>query len=459
MDDVSHWMRPLGLFLDLAALGRHEYGHAMATSPSAPSKRASLGLLSMLALGINTIVGSGIFRFPAELAADMGPASVLSFGACAILLSVVALCFAEAGGMFEREGGAYAYAEAAFGPRLGFAVGWASWLATVLTLAAVAVALPGQLAELAPALGTPTGGKLGAILVIVALGALNVCGRKPSSWTGNALVAIKLAALLAFVVLGARHVDAANLRPFAPKGYAPLGPALLFTFFALSGFESSAVPAGEARRARRDVPIAVTVSLLGAALLYTAIQLVAVGVQPGLAQSERPLADAARSFLGEGGARAMSVAGALSMLGLCTAMAFNAPRFMVALADDGHLPEAFARWHPRWDTPHVATYVGTALAVVFAALLDFRTLVDFTSVVLIAQYLSTCIAVPVLRRRQPDRPRSWRVPFGPVLPVLGVIMMLAVLSQSKWQELALAAGVMALGFVVRALRVRGGDGP
>jgi amino acid transporter len=406
----------------------------------------------VLALGVNTIVGSGIFRFPAELAADLGPASVLSFGACALLLSVVALCFAEAGGMFEREGGAYAYAEAAFGPTVGFAVGWASWMATVLSLAAVAVAVPGQLAEIVPALSGERAGKGVAVALIIALGGLNVLGRKPSAWAGNALVVVKLLALIGFVGVGAFFVDGARLTPFAPKGYAPLGPALLFTFFALSGFESSAVPAGEATKARRDVPIAVAASLFGAALLYTAIQAVAVGVTPSLATSERPLADAARVFMGEPGARAMSVAGVLSMLGLCTAMAFNAPRFMVALANDGQLPRAVGVWHPRFDTPHMATAVGTGLAVVLALSLDFRALVDFTSVVLIVQYISTCVAVPVLRVREPERPRSWRVPFGPVLPALGVLMMLAVLWQSRWQEMALAAAVMGLGFVVRMFR-------
>src|SRR5690606_39106735 len=163
---------------------------------------------------------------------------------------------------------------------------------------------------------------------------------------------------------------------------------------------------------------------------------VAIGLDPAIAHSERPLADAARRVLGGAGASAMSLAGTLSMLGLCAAMAFTAPRFLVALGEDGHLPRAVARWHPQLDTPHIAIALGTLLAVALTLTLDFRSLVDFTSVILIVQYLSTCLAVPVLRRTDPQRPRSWRVPFGPLLPLLGAVLMLAVLAQTGWQELA-----------------------
>jgi amino acid transporter len=418
------------------------------------NKSRSLGLLSVMALGINTIVGSGIFRFPAELAGDLGTASVLSFALCAVMLATVSLSFAELGGMIDKEGGIYAYGQAAFGPWIGFAVGWAAWISTLLTLAAVAVAVPGQLAELSPALGEPVTAKLLAASIVIAFGVLNLMGTRSGAWTGNALVIIKVGALVLFVAIGAFYVQRDNLTPFAPKGYAPLGPAMLFAFFALSGFETSAVPAGEAENAKRNVPIAVLGSLFGAAGLYTLIQFVAVGVLPTLATSKRPLADATRVFAGDGGALAMSLVGTLSMLGLCAAMAFAAPRFVVALGEDGHIPKALSAWHPRYDSPAAAIVLGTLLAVVLAVALDFRSLVDFTSVILIVQYMIVCAAVLQLRRRWPTRHRTWKVPLGPLLPLTGIGLLAWVLLQSAWLEIGLGIGVMAFGAMLRLARPR-----
>jgi amino acid transporter len=405
----------------------------------------------VLALGVNTIVGSGIFRFPAELASDLGPASVLTFALGAALLGIVGLCFAELGSMIDRQGGVYAYAQEALGPQLGFAVGWSVWVATVLTLATVAVAIAGQLAELWPLFAAPMADEAVAAAVVLLLGALNALGRKPGALVGNLLVAIKVGALALFVVVGAFFVRGEHLAPFAPEGYAPLGPAMLLAFFALSGFETSAVPAGEAARAKRNVPRAMLGSLFGAALLYMLIQLVAIGVAPSVAASERPLADAARVFLGDTGARGMAIVGALSMLGLCTAMAFAAPRIAAALAGDGHLPEPLARYHPRFETPQLAVALGTALALALVLALDFRRLVDFTSLILVVQYAAACLAVIVLRRRAPDRDRRIRVPLGPVLPLAGLLLLSWVIVQCALEEIALGLGVVVSGFVLRAL--------
>ncbi len=423
---------------------------AVGYGPGVPrTSRRTLGLLTVTALGINTIVGSGIFRFPSELALELGPASIITFLVCAAMLAIVGLCFAELGGMIEKDGGIYAYAYAAFGPAVGYAIGWSAWVSTVLSLAAVAVAIPGQLAEIAPWLSGAGAAKALAAGVVIALGALNFAGRGSGAFAVNALVIVKLAALIGFVAVGAFFVEPQNLVPFAPHGYTPLVPAMLFAFFALSGFETSAVPGAETKHASRNIPIAVVGSLIGAAVLYTAIQLVAVGVLPTLIHSQRPLADATRVFLGDGGAWVMSLAGAVSMLGLCAAMAFAAPRFLVALGEDGQLHAKLAAWSGRSETPRVAIAIGTLLAALLALTLDFRALVDFTSVTLLLQYTAACVAVVVLRRRWPARARTWRTPLSPALPLLGALSLGGVLLLSEWQQLAAAALLIAVGFVFR----------
>lgn len=408
-----------------------------------------LGLFSVTALGVNTIVGSGIHRLPAELARDLGPASLLAYPACALLLGTVALAFAEASGMFAGDGGPYRYACEAFGPRTGFAVGWSMWVATVLTLASVAAATPGQLAELVPAAGGRVGAAIVAAGVVVLLGAANRFGRRPGAWASNVLLVAKLAPLVLLVVVGALHVRPAALSPFAPRGWAPMGAAMLPAFFALSGFETASIPAGEAERATRDVPLAVVMSLFGAALAYAAIQLVAVALVPELGQSERPLVDAARVLGGDVAAKAMAAAGVLAMAGLCAAMAFVGPRLLAALADDGHLPAALARRDAAYDAPVVSVVATTVAAAVLAVVLDFRSLVDFTSVTVVVQYFATCVAVVQLRRSRPLARRSVRLPLGPVIPLVGALLLVGVLTQARLVELALAAAALAAGAIAR----------
>jgi basic amino acid/polyamine antiporter, APA family len=424
-----------------------------------------LGLASLVGLGINTIVGSAIFRLPAELSRELGWGSLLAIVGCALLLCPVALAYAEAGGMLDGDGGAYVYAREAFGARAGFAVGWSVWIATVLTLAAVASALSGQLAGLVPHLdGAVTGRALG-VAVIGTLALLNVGGTRMGAGASSLLAIAKVLPLIAFVAFGLPHVEAARIAAApVPTGRLSeaIGAALMLSFFAESGFEVAAIPAGAAERPQRNVPLAVIISMLGAALLYALIQLVVLGVLPAADASERPLSDAARVFGGPRAAAAMALLGAASIVGLMTAMAFAAPRLLTAMADRGELWPGFAARHPRWGTPHRAVVVSSLAAALLVVSLDFRALVDFTSVVLEVQYVATCAAVVMLRRTRPDAPRAVRLPFGRAIPALGVVILGWALLHAKAAELAYAAAVLVagevLGWAQRRRRAALGEG-
>jgi amino acid transporter len=415
------------------------------------SVRRKLGVFTLAALGVNTIIGSGIFRLPSELARDLGPASILAHALGALLLVPVALSYAEAGGMLEGDGGAYLYARATMGRHASFVVGWSMWLATLLTIAAAAVAVPGQIAELVPALASPPAGVATALVVVIGLGVANAVDVRAGSLTSNALVLLKIVPLVLLAAVGALSVRGATLTPFAPHGLGRMGPALLPVMFALSGFESCATPAGLAKDAARDVPRAVVGSILGAALLYMGLQLVTIALVPGLATSERPLAEAARVLGGNAAASATSVVGAVSLLGLSAAMAFVAPPLLAVLATDGHVPPWMGR-RSRAGTGALsnAAIVSTAVAALLVLVLDFRKLVDFTSIITIVQYLATCIAVVVLRRTRPDAVRGVRLPFGPAIPLAGAALLTWLLAQASRAELALSAAAMAAGVVLAA---------
>ena len=412
--------------------------------------RGRLGLLDVVCIGINGIVGTGIFRLPGRLAEHLGGASWLAFAVVGALLSVVALCFAELAGMFRVNGGPYAYARAAFGERAGFGVGWICWVTMVLGWSAVASGMPGYLAQFWPSLGQGAPAAAFVTGLVVALAAVNYVGIKPGAWTTNAFTMAKLVPLLVFVAVGALHVRWDSIAASAPVTPDSLGPAILLALFTLGGFENTPVPAGEAQRPERNMPRAVVGALLGATALYVGVQIVAIGTLPGLARSSKPLADAAGTFLGPTGASLMALGALISMIGFVAGSALLTPRYLQVLSADGFLPGALGRLHPRFGTPHVAIVTSAVFVVLCTQFLDFDRLVDLSVVGALVQYVATCAAIPVLRRKRPDAPRSWRLRGGPVIPLLGLSVSLLIAAQAEARDWAFAAGTLGLGVLLAA---------
>lgn len=413
---------------------------------NAPAPRRPLGLLDVTCLGINAIVGSSIFLFPGKLAGMLGPASILAFGLTGVLLISVGLCFAEAASRFDRAGGPYLYAREAFGGWVGFGIGWMCWVTQIVSWAAVANGIAVYLGHFG--LAGPSLVKGVAAAVILTMGALNYRGVKLGAWTSNAFTAAKLLPLAVFILAGLPRVSAGNYAPLAPQGWAPMGAACFLAYFAFQGFESIPVPSGEVDRPQRNVPLAVVGAMVFATLLYMLIQAVAVGVHPGLSASERPLADAAGLVLGPWGAGLIVLGAVFSTTGYNAGTALVSPRYLVALAEDGHIPEWFAARHERFGTPHGAVLATTGAAFALAMALDFGKLVDFSNIVVCAQYVATCAAVPLLRRR--GRPEgALRLPGGPLLPLAGIAATLWLGAQGSVQEVRWSAAALALGVLLK----------
>ena len=189
-----------------------------------PSRQRPLKFRDIFCLGLNAIVGSGIFLFPGVMAAEAGPAAVLAFLVCGALLITVALCYAELGGMFSANGASYLYAREAFGAETGFGVGLITWAASVLSWAAVASMLASHLGYFHPVFSSAAGTKAVAAASILFFAAVNYRGVVPGAWTVNALTAAKILPLAAFVAAGIYRIQPENFRPFfAPEprfGYA-----------------------------------------------------------------------------------------------------------------------------------------------------------------------------------------------------------------------------------------------
>jgi amino acid transporter len=360
--------------------------------------RRTLSAFDVTCIGLNAIVGSGIYLFPGKLAAALGPASTFAWLLTAMLCLPLAFSFAALGAHEERSGGPFRYTQLAFGVQPAFVVGWCAWVTSAVSWAAVASGLPSYLGSFVPLLASGAPATLVSALVIVLLGALNVRGVKLGARVTNALTIGKLLPLLVFVAVGLCVIEPQRFVPFAPAGFAAMPALALMTMFAYQGFEVVGVPVGEVRDPRRAVPRAVVASILLSALLYLLVQLVFVGV--GARTSAAPLPDAAGLILGPAGSTLLALGGLVSMLGFNAGTALCAPRYLQALAEERLLPAQFALTHARFGTPAVAVIATTLVTLLLLFALDFDSLVDLAVLAVLVQYLATSAALAKLARNR-----------------------------------------------------------
>jgi len=417
------------------------------TGTTAPRFIRAVGLFGLIAIAVNGVIGSGIFVLPATVASLLGPASPAAYIVAALLIALIVLCFAEAGSMFDRSGGPYLYAREAFGSFIGLEVGWMFLLSRLAATSAIANAFTAYLGYFWPALGNGTGRAIAQTVLLWGLAWLNLVGVKYGSWTVNVLTVVKILPLLLFVFVGFFFVDGTRYQILVLPDVGPLRQAALALIFAFGGFENASVPTEEVKNPTRNLPIALIASIAATALLYIAIQIVALGTLPGLSNDSTPLASAARMFLGPAGAAIITVGAVLSTLGSDSAVILVGPRILYALAEGGQLPRMLARVHPRYRTPHVAVIVFALAAWVIALFGNFAQLVTVSAIARLLFSATTCLAVPVLRRKMPDAPRAFRVPGGVVIPAFAVVISIWLLmgvsrDQAIAGAIALLAGVV-----------------
>lgn len=432
----------------------------------APPRPRELTLGDCLALGINSVIGSGVYLLLAPMAKAAGPASLVGIAASALLCVLVALCFAELSGMFAENGGVIVYAQAAFGSAFAFIVGWMGLVSTVLSLGAVAAGFGEAMGRVVPALGGGEGRAFISVALVAALGAINYRGIKAGARTSDLLSVLKVAPLLVIAVAGLAFLklDVAAAAFTAPTGTtyaAAVSSSAFLAIFMLSGFEYVPIPAGEAQKSQSAMPRAVLGSLIGATALYLLLQWVALSVLPDLGAREHPLLDVAQAMFGAPGRALLGAASLVSMAGFCAGSMLVAPLYIEALADRGWLPRWFT-WRTPRGTPGRAVVVLGAATSLLVAFQGYGALVDVANVAVFAQYLPACVAVLVLRVKRPLAARPFRLPWGPLIPVAATAVAVLLLAAAKpkaseWTSSGalLLVGVAAWGATRAARRLRG----
>ena len=444
----------------------------MAGAPEAPSEapslRRALGKWDLTAIGVNQVIGSAIFLLPSQVHARVGAWGPIAFLAVGLLSLSIALCFAEAGSRFDRTGGPILPARAAFGRFVGFEVGWLLWFARVASHASVVNGLTLALAFYWPSLavGLPRAATITVLTIFLTW--INVRGVKQSSWVVNGLTVGKLAPLAIFILVGIWYVNPSHLMPLPPVTREQVQSALILLIFAYGGYEVTGVLAGEAANPRKDVPFAFVATLLIVSTVMCLTSLVATGVLADPAATQTPLADGAAIIMGAAGALMISLGSVVSMAGNNMGQILNGSRTVFALAEHGDLPRWFAYVHPAYRTPSNSILFSAVVALVMALTGSFVALAAVSAIARLVMYLAVCLSTLVLRKRDreigahftdPDRavsPAQFTVPFGPVIPVLAMIVALGILAGATQAQLVAGAAAIAAGAVLYFLAPKTG---
>jgi basic amino acid/polyamine antiporter, APA family len=432
--------------------------HTGGVVPPSDQLKRELGRWALTAIGVNQVIGSGIFRLPADLAASAGGWSPFLVGGVGLASLLIALCFAEVSSRFEATGGSYIYTRAAFGRFLAFEVGWMLWFVRVASWASVLNVMALSLAFYWPgfAEGLPR-----AILitgVVVTFAAINILGIRLSSLVVNGFTIGKLLPLLIFVAIGLFFVDGQRLQPSGAVPVVDLATGALLLIFAFGGYETVPVPAGEAKDPRTAVPFALVMTVVIVTIVMVLVQVVALGTLETLEGSTTPLADAAGRFMGPMGAALLTLGAVISTSGNSMGQALSGSRSLFALAEQRDIPRFFGYVHPRYRTPSRAILVTCGVSLVLALSGTFVALAAASAVARLLVYVATCASTIHLRNSKfagEVRPATFRLPGGPIIPVVAILISLSILLGATRIQLISGTSALAVGAVLYFIAVRG----
>jgi APA family basic amino acid/polyamine antiporter len=437
--------------------------------------RRVLGLWQLTAIGIGGIIGVGVFVLAGQQAAlNAGPAVALSFLIAGIASAAAALCYAEFAGMIPVTGSAYTYGYAVLGELAAWLIGWDLLLEYALIVAVVAIGWSGYVQSLLASAGivlpvwaqgaahSGEGRVFNVIAALITIG-VSVLLTMRTEWGARfntLVVTIKVIAVILVIGVGVFYIKPENWHPFIPEriidaqgvghfGFQGVATAAAVVFFAVFGYDTLTTAAEEAKNPQRDLPRAVLLSLGVSMVLYLAVSLVLTGIAhyPSL-NSDAPVADAFKSLGLHWIAVAISISAVIGIASVLFAFMLGAARIWFALARDGLLPAWFAKVHPRYGTPHRPTLALGLFTAVVAGLFPLDEVAKLVNIGVLSAFIVICLSVIMLRIRKPDIPRSFRTPWVPVVPIIGIafsVWLLSELSLVTWKVFLIW---VALGLVV-----------
>jgi APA family basic amino acid/polyamine antiporter len=488
----------------------------LAETEGAPRRLTrALGPVQLTSLGVGAIIGAGIFSTVGTSAAGgashvgAGPALILSFVLVATACGFAALCYAEFAAMVPVAGSAYTYAYATFGELVAWIIGWDLILEYTVGNVAVAISWSGYFQELlrgfglavptwlgidyrsatqaayqiaeaqasgidpttlgiaierhaqalaeAPVLlGVPFVFNLPAFLIVMLITWVLVRGITESAWLNTSMVLLKLGIIAFFVVVGAFYVKPDNWTPFAPNGFRGISSAAAIIFFAYIGFDAVSTAAEETRNPQRDMPIAMVASLVVCTAVYVLVAAVLTGMVPWqqLGTAE-PLATAFSSLGMHWTAAIVSLGAVFATTSVLLVFQLGQPRIFFSMARDGLLPRWAAKVHPKYRTPHVTTILTGVAVAGFAGVANINEVVELTNIGTLFAFVLVAAGVVVLRWTDPERPRPFRTPLVPWVPLGAIVCcgyLMSELPKVTWARFGIWLGIGLVFYLLYGVR-------
>jgi amino acid transporter len=412
----------------------------------------AIGRWTLVALVINAIIGSGIFGLPDDVARLVGRAAPLAYLLAALGMGIIMACFAETASRFTEAGGPYLYTRRAFGSLAGIQIGWFAWLVRLTSAAANANLFVVYFGEFFPAATRPLPRAATLTVLIGLLAAVNIRGVRSGASVSNAFTVAKLLPLGIFIAAGLALVGG---RISVGGAGAPAGnwlQAVLVLIFAYGGFEGALMPMGEAKEPRRDAPFALFTALIVVTVVYLLVHLVVMAAIPEPSAynlpevREKPLAEAARVFLGGGGAALIALGVLVSTYGYLAGQFVSVPRLTFAFAEQRDFPKVFAAVHGRFRTPYVSILVYTVLVWGLAIYGSFIWNAILSAVARLFTYGLVCAAMLRLRRMQPEE-AAFRLPAGWTAALLGMAFCVLMVTRMGGEHLKIVLVVAAVALL------------
>ncbi|ANS31653.1 amino acid transporter [Rhodococcus opacus M213] len=424
----------------------------------------SLGLWQLTAIGVGGIIGAGVFSLAGSVAHSVtGPAVLISFLIAGVASAAAALCYAEFAGMIPKAGSAYTYGYVALGEIVGWFIGWDLLLEYIAVAAVVAIGVSGYFRFLLEqiginlpdwmmgALGTGDGHVFDVFAALFCLGTAWVLSRgiRSVGRFETIAVAIKVALVVLIIALGVFHIDSANYTPYFPFGTAAVFTGAATVFFAVFGYDAMSTAAEESKDATKHLPKAILYSLGIAMTLYVLVTLVLTGMQKYTEISpESGFSTAFESVGMPGVANIIAVGAIVGIITVVLTFMLGVTRVWYAMSRDGLLPEWFAKTHPVRKVPTRVTWIVGIGSALLAGFFPINTVAELTNIGILSAFIVVCIAVAVLRRTRPEVPRTFTLPFMPVIPIIGVVFSGWLILSLPW-ETWLRFGIwLILGLIV-----------
>lgn len=399
-------------------------------------------------LVINGVIGSGIFGLPSKAFKEIGVYSIIAFLVCAIAVFVIIVCFAEVSSRFDKTGGPYLYALSSFGPLPAFLTGWLLLLTRFITYAALINLLVTYLSVLSEWFTLPSSRIITIVTLTLLLAYVNHIGVKNSTRVNNFFTIAKLLPLLLFIVVGFFFIKGENYEIKGVPDFTSFSSTVLLLVFAFGGFESVLVNSGEVKDPQKNLPFALLLAALIIAGIYMLVQIVSIGTLPGLALTDKPLAEASQLFMGKSGALIIALGAMFSVTGTLNAIMLVGSRLPFAFSEENQFPKVFSFIHPKYKTPTWSLLLFMTITIGVSLTYSFLEAASISAITRVMIYAIVCITLIVLRKNRPEQKAFFKIKYGNFLATLGVMIAIWLLSSAKRNELISVAIAIGIGLVI-----------